>query len=204
MQNVRIRVLRDGCVVARAVRKKGAVVATDTAEASELVRDGWAAHATRVRCLVDGALIGNRVAAAGEVLDLEEAHAVVMHNRGVAEVVEKGELSVAARESLETPAKLAPEKPRPPWWEGLPTARIRVTAPKGIFCCDRHHSPGVTVEVPEFLAARIVAEGLAVRVGVDRLIEKAGDGIGAMAAAAAGIVDLGAPRENRRHALGPT
>lgn len=190
-------------MVARAVRKKGTVVATDADEASDLVRDGWAVHATRVRCLVDGALIGNRVAAAGEVLDIPEAYAVALHNRAVAEVVDKGELSVAARESLETPARVQPATPPSPWWAGLPTARIRVTAPKGFLAGGRHVGPeDCVVTVPEIIAARAVEGGHAVRVGVAGLIDKATDKMEAVAEAAAGIVDLGGPRQSRRHAFG--
>jgi hypothetical protein len=156
------------CVVAGDVLEPGEQRTLPLGEAARLVSAGQGRYASlRCRVIFD-CLVETTWRLAGEVVDVPVDLALTLRWQGALEIIDAAALPAGTR--------LAPVPPRPKRepppdpYAGMPTAKVKVLKP---FLAGRESfDPGVTVAIPEPLAAEAVAAGAAEFVGIDAITDR--------------------------------
>ena len=174
----RIKVLKKDVVIDNRVCKVGDLVDVDEATAGRLTVEGAASYATQVRALRDNCMIGNRIAARGEVVGTT--------NRLAKGAIDQGQAEPYTAGMPDLPPAPAPEaaKPFDPYAAYGDMPRVKVKFLKEGFAGLKHHVVGEVATIPEARAADLVEAGVVQLEGLAKWTERGAHYLGQLRAKA--------------------
>lgn len=154
---VEVRTTAEGLISNSRVLARGATAEVPRWQAELWVKGNLAVYTVRVRVTRDNVIVRDRIHFAGDETVTSAEHAVALHNRGDATILDLDKIRNAA-EVLHSPARLKPDPVPVDPYRGQPRLAVKVLS-KTLHCESRCYSQGETAHLPEIRAVEAIHHG---------------------------------------------